>query len=33
VQLVRLANAHQPTTRTQHVEMKHSIISQWTDDK
>jgi hypothetical protein len=30
---VRLANAHQPTTRTQHVEMKHFIILQWTDDK
>jgi hypothetical protein len=30
---VRLANAHQPTRRTRHVEMKHSIILQWTDDK
>jgi hypothetical protein len=30
---VRLANAHQPTRRTRHVEMKHFIILQWTDDK
>ena len=30
---VRLANAQQPTTRTQHVEVKHFIISQWTDDE
>jgi hypothetical protein len=30
---VRLANAHQPTTRTRHVEMKHFIILQWSDDK
>ena len=31
---VRLANAQQPTTRTtRHVEMKHFIILQWTDDK
>jgi hypothetical protein len=31
---VRLANAHQPTRRTRHVEMKHFIIIiQWTDDK
>jgi hypothetical protein len=31
--VVRLANAHQPTRRTRHVEMKHFIILQWTDDK
>jgi hypothetical protein len=30
---VRLANAHQPTRRMRHVEMKHFIILQWTDDK
>jgi hypothetical protein len=30
---VKLANAHQPTRRTRHVEMKHFIILQWTDDK
>jgi hypothetical protein len=30
---VRLANAQQPTKRTRHVEMKHFIILQWTDDK
>jgi hypothetical protein len=30
---VRLASAHQPTRRTRHVEMKHFIILQWTDDK
>jgi hypothetical protein len=30
---VRLANAHQPTRRTRHVEIKHFIILQWTDDK
>jgi hypothetical protein len=30
---VRLANAHQPTRRTRHVEMEHFIILQWTDDK
>jgi hypothetical protein len=30
---VRLANAHQPTRRMRHVEMKHFIIVQWTDDK
>ena len=30
---VRLANAHQPTRRTRHVEMKHFVILQWTDDK
>ena len=30
---VRLANAQQPTRRTRHVEMKHFIILQWTDDK
>jgi hypothetical protein len=31
---VRLANnAHQPTRRTRHVEMKHFIILQWMDDK
>jgi hypothetical protein len=29
---VRLANAHQPTRRMRHVEMKHFIILQWTDD-
>jgi hypothetical protein len=27
------ANAHQPTRQTRHVEMKHFIILQWTDDK
>jgi hypothetical protein len=30
---VRLANAHQPTRRMRHVEMKHFITVQWTDDK
>jgi hypothetical protein len=30
---VRLANAQQPTRRTQCVEMKHFILLQWTDDK
>jgi hypothetical protein len=30
---VRLANAQQPTRRAQHVEVKHFIILQWTDDK
>ena len=30
---VRLSKAQQPTRRTQHVEMKHFIISQWTNDK
>ena len=30
---VRLAKAQQPTRRTQHVEVKHFIISQWTDDE
>ena len=30
---VRMANAHQPTRRTRHVEMKHFVILQWTDDE
>ena len=33
MQLVRLANAHQPTTRKQQVQVRHSITLQWTDDK
>ena len=27
------ANSQQPTRRTRHVEMKHFVILQWTDDK
>ena len=30
---IRMANAQQPTRRTRHVEMKHFVILQWTDDK
>ena len=30
---IRLANSQQPTRRTRHVEMKHFVILQWTDDK
>ena len=30
---IRMANAQQPTRRTRHVEMKHFIILQWTDNK
>jgi hypothetical protein len=29
---VKMANANQPTRRTRHVEMKHFVILQWTDD-
>ena len=31
--VIRMANAQQPTCRTRHVEMKHFVILQWTDDK
>ena len=31
--VIRMANAQQLTRRTRHVEMKHSVILQWTDDK
>jgi hypothetical protein len=30
---VGLANAHQPTRITRHVEMKHFIILKWTVDR
>ena len=30
---IRMANSQQPTRRTRHVEMKHFVILQWTDDK
>ena len=30
---IRLANSQQPTRCTRHVEMKHFVILQWTDDK
>ena len=30
---IRLANSQQPRRRTHHVEMKHFVILQWTDDK
>ena len=30
---IRLANSRQPTRQTRHVEMKHFVILQWTDDK
>jgi hypothetical protein len=33
IRLKQLADAHQPTRRTRHVEMKHFIILQWTGDK
>ena len=30
---IRIAKSHQLTQRTQHVEMKHFVILQWTDNK
>ena len=30
---IRMANDQKPTRRTRHVEMKHFVILQWTDDK
>jgi len=30
---IKMANAQQPTRRTRHVEMKHFVILQWTEDE
>jgi hypothetical protein len=30
---IKMANAHHPTRRTRHVEMKHFVILQWTEDE
>ena len=30
---IHLANAQKPTRRTRHVELKHMVILQWTDDE
>ena len=29
----QLSNAHQPTRRTRHVDMKHFVILQWTEEE
>jgi len=31
--VINMAQAHQPTRRSRHVEMKHFAILQWTDDE
>ena len=28
-----LANAHKPTRQTRHIELKHMVVLQWTDER